>query len=363
MPAVLALVLVSLAAPTAPAIQIKDIVRQKGAEYNVLTGMGLVIGLNGTGDGDFDPTKRAMAEVLKKFIDANTLAAELADAKNIAVVQVSVNVPAHGAVEGDRLRVNVAAIKAKSLAGGQLLMTPLLEPPQGTGHQPRIFAIANGRVTLEKTDEPTVGVIEPGPQGGAQMVRPILSQLVDAQGRMTLVLNDSHANWIAATNLADQINAELSPEGPTIAVALDPKRIVVQVPAWELKYPPGPGTFVKRILESFVHPDQLGIGAKVVINQQTGTIVMGGEVVVSPMLVTHENLKITTLTPTPPPDPFAPTEGDQRVMAVDPAGEGGTKLADLQAAFEQLKVDAQDRIEILKAMHRAGYLHAELILE
>src|SRR5690606_16732917 len=101
----------------------------------------------------------------------------------------------------------------------------------------------------------------------------------------------------------------------------------------------------------------------VVINERTGTIVVSGDVQISPVIISHKGLTITTITPQPAPNVLNPQVIQDPFLAVDPGGRGGAKLADLLAAFNQLKVEAQDRIEILKLMHQSGKLHAQLILE
>lgn len=100
-----------------------------------------------------------------------------------------------------------------------------------------------------------------------------------------------------------------------------------------------------------------------VINEKTGTIVFSHDVQISPVGVTHRGLSINMVTPEPVATAEAPVVERRNTVAIDPDNRGGTKLADLIKVFNQLKVDAPDRIAIIKEIHRSGKLHAQLILE
>jgi len=287
--------------------------------------------------------------------DTNVVAGELKNAKNVAMVYVSCDLPAHGVREGDRLDVTIATVgAAKSLVGGQLIITPLLTPSKSS---PLLFAFAEGALVVEDEENPTTAKIE----SGAQMVADNFTQLMDEYGRLTLVLDDTAASWTASKNIADEINDIFTLDGSEpIARALDQKSVIVQVPGYNRHDPAG---FVSSILNHYIHPSSVSNGAKVVINQKTGTIVIGGDVEISPTLISHKGMTITLLSPLPEPDPRVPQEIEKRFVSMDSQKKGGAQLADLEAAFNQLKVEADDRIEILKAMHDAGYLHAQLILD
>lgn len=336
----------------AQAVQIQDIVRLKGSEPNRLVGFGLVVGLRGTGDGKLPSNSRAMAEAISKFVDANVVAAELSDAKNVALVSITAELPAHGVREGDLVDVKIASVhNARSLEGGRLLLTPLVGP----GPNPPVLAFAEGDITIENDNVPTVARVK----NGAQLTVDIMTQLMDRWGRITLVINDSHAGWPVSRNIAEQINGLLSPDGPSIARAVDQKNVVIQVPMWERE---NPAAFVSQILETYLDPDHVSNGARVVINERTGTVIIGGDVQISPVLISHKGLTITTLTPQPEPTPINPQTKRSDFVIMDPERRGGTRLADLQAAFDQLKVEADDRIEIFKMLADSGYMHAQLII-
>jgi flagellar P-ring protein FlgI len=342
-----------VAAP-AWAVQVQDVARLKGSEANKITGMGLVVGLNGTGDGGkFLPAMRPLAEMIGHFIDPNTSALDLKDGKSVALVSITAELPANGVREGDRVAVSVATVgPAKSLVGGRLFMVPLIAPRPDTD---MIFAFAEGAVSVEDTDNPTTGVVE----NGATLTRDIMTRHIQ-NGQVTLVINEAYASWPVARNLATQINGELAPEGPPLARATDPKNVTVQVPMWERN---DPATFLAKLMVISFPTNLMAIGARVVINEKTNTIIMSGDVEISPVAISHEGLTITRLTPRPQPDPANPVQSEDRFIGIDPAGTGGAKLADLLDAFNLLKVDAKDRIEIIKDMAANGHLHAQLIYE
>lgn len=337
----------------AEAAQVQDLVRLKGSESNRLVGFGLVTGLSGTGDGGkFKPTARVLAQALSRFVDARALAEEMKDADNVALVQVTATLPATGVREGSLVDVEVSAVAAESLAGGQLFMTPLVAP----GPNGQVFAFAAGPIVVEDMELPTTGVVS----GGAQMIHDVRTQLTDAAGRITLILDEPHASWSAAHLIAQQINGAMAPEGPVIAAAVDAANVVVQLPPWERD---APAAFVSRMLELYIDSEYVAPPARVVINEKTGTIVVGGDVEISPVLVSHRGLTMTTVQPPLEPTALNPQVESHPFISMDPQGKGGASLENLQAAFDQLKVPAEDRIDILKLLKRSGYLHAQLILE
>src|SRR5580700_642523 len=148
---------VALIAPPAGAVKIADITRIGGERTNVLTGLGLVYGLKGTGDGGgFAPAIAPLRSMLAKFGDPVTVQ-ELNNAANVAVVMVTATVPGAGARDGDHLDVNVSSVgAAASLRGGRLFVTPMQGPLPGGP----LLALAEGPITLEDPSTPTVGVIK-----------------------------------------------------------------------------------------------------------------------------------------------------------------------------------------------------------
>jgi len=336
------------------AAQVQDIVRIKGAEQSKLVGMGLVVGLDGTGDGGkFRPAMRPLAAVIEKLIDPTVVAEELKDARNVALVTLSATLPASGVREGDAVDVYVSSVgPAKSLEGGRLFMVPMMGPRPTA--EP--LAFAEGSVVIENPDHPTVGVIPKG----AQLAVNVMSQSLDKYGRLQLVIDDEIATWPMAHNLASLVNGQLAPDGPNIARAIDPKNVIVQVPRYERQ---DPAAFISQILTAYIDPAQISTGARVVINEKTGTIVMTGDVQISPVIISQKGLTIRTVSPPVVPDPQNPRIQDETFARVDPDQRGGTKLADLLEAFNQLKVTGEDRIAIINELHRSVKLHAQLITE
>ena len=335
-------------APPSAAVQVQDIVRLKGAESSKLVGMGLVFGLNGTGDGGKNiAAMRALATVIERLNGASVVAAELKDAKNVAIVALSATLPRAGVREGDYVDVHVSAVGAKSLEGGRLFLIPLTGP-RGS----RVYAYAEGPVIVENPEQPNVGVIE----NGAQLTENVMARYFDRFGRLTLVINEENATWPVANNLANLINGIIAPDGPNLARAIDQKNIVIDVP---INQRSDPAAFISQILTAYIDPDFIAVGSRVVINEKTGTIVMSGDVQLSPLIISQRGLTITTVTPAPQ----TPQVTQNDFIGLDPANRGGAKLADLLAAFNQLKVETSDRIAIIKELDRSGLMHAQLILE
>src|SRR5205823_3902519 len=166
------------------AAKIADITRLDGQQNTFLTGLGLVIGLNGTGDGnEFKPAQNPLAQMLGKLRDPST-AAELSKVQNVAIVTLTATVPSNGVQAGDHLDVRVTSIgNARSLKGGRLFVSPMGGPVPG---QSRPLALAEGPVQLEDASEPLAGVVK----GGAIMDISIRREYVDHSGKFTLILDD-----------------------------------------------------------------------------------------------------------------------------------------------------------------------------
>jgi len=348
-----ALIVVSACLP-AHAVQVQDIVRIKGSEGSKLVGMGLVFGLDGTGDGGkYLPAMRQLAQVIGQLGDPNVIAAELRDTDSVAVVALTAALPATGVREGDKVDVQVTCMgPASSLEGGRLFLVPMQGPLPGSP----VYAFAEGAISIEDPESPRTAVVH----DGAQLTKDVFTQYLDAAGQMQLVINNDNANWTVAHNLAALLNGLLSPDGPEIARAIDQKTVVVRVPQYERQ---NPAAFISQIMQTYIDPTQVSTEARVVINEQTGTIVVTGDVEISPVVISHKGMTITTVTPEPQPTDAAPKVEEAGFVAIDPAKKGGTRLADLLAAFNQLKVPAEDRIEIIKTIAKSGKLHAKLIIE
>ena len=338
----------------ARAVQIQDVVRLKGSETSKLVGMGLVVGLTGTGDGEkYLPAIRMLTETTRAFVDDSTVPADVRDSKNVAVVYLEATVPATGVREGDRVDVHVSAVgRSKTLKGGRLMIMPMTGPLPGSP----IYAWASGALTIQDPQTPTVAVIK----HGAQLVEDISTKLLDSQGRITLVLNDEIASWPVAHNVASVINQTLAPDGPDLAMAVDQKNVIVQVPQSLLS---NPGLMATQVMRSYIDQDQIRAAARVLVNERSGQIMLGSEVEISPVIISAPGITIETLQPPPDPTPENPQLKRSHFLDIDPAARGGTKLGQLMKALERLQVPPADRISIVKDLHKHGSLHAQLIIE
>lgn len=350
----LILALLLLTAAPVSAVKVADITRMSGQRSNVLTGMGLVVGLKGTGDGGkFAPAIRPLATMLRKF-NNNVNVEELTNAQNVAVVMLQATVPASGAVNGDELDVYVMTMGgAKSLAGGRLYVTPLLGPTGMMAPNGLPYALAAGPITIENPAIPTVGVVK----RGAIMEWDMPAHTID-NGQFTLVLEPSAANWTTASTIAKIINDAENTQGETLAFVRSETIIDVIIPPGERERP---DSFISRVQRLPV--PMLPTEARVVINEKTGTMIVTGDVEISPVVISHRGLTIQTVTPAPVPTPRTPVVSNREAIALDTTGQGGAKLRDLVAALDQLKVPAEDRITIVKELHKSGKLHAKLIVE
>lgn len=342
--------LLCVIASDARAVKVGDVTRIGGQRRNFLVGLGLVIGLKGTGDGgDYAATINPLREMLEKFSDPVTVR-DLGSASNVAVVSLMATVPPNGVREGDELDVHVVSNgAASSLRGGRLFVSPLRGP---TPDSPFV-ALAQGAVELEDPSIPTSGLVKKGAVMEVDMTYRFIEN-----GRFWLVLEDSAASWTTASNIAKMINDSESTSGETLAVAVDPKNVMVSIPPMELQHP---DSFISRVQRLPV--PILASEARVQINERTGTLIVTGDVEISPVVISHKGLTISTIDPRPIPSPRNPVVSSKEVIALDTTNAGGAKLQDLVSALEQLKVPAEDRITIVKELHKTGKLHAKLVVE
>lgn len=375
-------VLVTLPASPVYAVKIGDITHLQGTRTNRLVGMGLVVGLNGTGDGGkHAPSIRALAQLHARFANPIGSPDELKNVRNVAIVTVEATLPQDGAREGERIDVYVSAEAAKSLAGGRLLLTPLVGPhpddPRG------VIAMASGPLQIEDPERPTVARIAQGATLEQNWVHSYVALgrelaaynhssfsqatqwIQPDEPYVTLVIDEPHAEWAVAYTIAQSINEEGAIPDITgaqprnqIAMAFDPRTVVVQLPEAERA---NPAPFLARIenLSLFMPYTE----ARVVVKRSTGGIVISGDAEISPAVITYKGLTITTMIPEPPATVDNPRLIESEFVALDPQRKGGAKLADLVDALNQLRVSAQDKINIIEQLYRTGKLHATLIVE
>ncbi|SFM47215.1 flagellar basal body P-ring protein FlgI [Thermodesulforhabdus norvegica] len=339
--------------------RIKDIAYFVGNRPNLLIGYGLVVGLNGTGDKDkTEFTVSTLANLLDNM--GINVDPEQVKVKNVAAVMVTARLPAFARV-GSKIDVQVSSIgDAKSLAGGTLLMTPL-QGPDG-----EIYAVAQGPVTIGgfaaggaaaqvQQNHPTVGYIA----NGAIVEKEVP---VDYSGlnRLDLIIRDP--DFTTAYHISEAINVVF---GNGTASPKDAGTVTVSIPP---KWASNIVGFISKVESLEVIPDYI---AKVVINERTGTIVMGENVRISPVAVAHGNLTVS-ITERPyvsQPLPFAPGE-----TVVVPRTEvevkeekahlavvgGGVTIGQVVEGLNALGATPRDLINILQAIKAAGALHADL---
>lgn len=325
------IVLITLSSAWAFAARLKDIASIRGVRENQLIGYGLVIGLKGTGDSAAQFTGQSFARLINKMgvkIDQESLTS-----KNVAAVIITAKLPAF-AKAGNPLDIKVSSIgDSTSLVGGTLLQTPL------RAGNDEIFAVAQGSVSVlgdGKEMHTTVGTIP----NGAMIERDIQADFANRKMyRMTL----HNPDFTTAARTMLTINKELSGQYATATDAgtLD----IITPPNYENK-----GVELMATLEAIeIDPDQK---ARVVINEKTGTIVIGEKVKIAKVGISHGNLSLKIVD--------AQTKKvlpvDDKVTVLD----SGVNVGELVQALNKLGVAPKDLISILHSIKAAGALHAEL---
>lgn len=347
---------------SAHAIRIKDIAAFEGVRENQLVGYGLVVGLSGSGDSD---QTRFPIQSVVNMLERVGVTVNRADitVKNVAAVIVTATLPPF-AKQGNRLDVTVSSLgDAKSIAGGTLVMTPL------KGGDNQVYVVAQGSVLTNsfafggsaasaQKNHPTAGRV---PNGG--LVERELPNVL--AGKPTLRLNLNHADFTTATRVTNAINDKFN---SSVAATADPGTVVLQIPEG---YKNRPVEFVAALETLEVRPDT---PAKVVLNERTGTIVMGDNVRISTVAVSHGNLSLV-IKETPQvsqPSPLSKTgetvvvprtdmkvsEETRRLMVVPE----GASIGDVIKALNLLGVTPRDLIGILQAIKAAGALQADLTI-
>jgi flagellar P-ring protein precursor FlgI len=354
-----------VAGPASAGIRAQDVARLQGQRTNKLMGYGLVVGLNGTGDGDkYAATMRALAALHTRYHAPVLHGADLSGNGSVAIVAVEATVPEFGAREGEALDVVVSTIgRAKSLAGGQLLTTPLqyaMFDARDAATQ-QIFALAGGRLELPDIETPTRAVI----RAGATLEADFFYTFIDGQ-YITLVLDDAHAGWPWAQMLARAINhaeGELAPRGADgeqrgrqvvfteIAIALGPKNVRVRIPTPELARPAG---FISRVLQTelFMLPEQQ---ARVTINRTTRNVSFTGTVTISPTILQIPGFGTVSI--------GGAADGPDAAAAPATPQVDGVDFQQLMQTLAALQVTPDQMITAIEHLHRTGTLHAQLRYE
>ncbi|NVO22098.1 flagellar basal body P-ring protein FlgI [Donghicola mangrovi] len=370
------IIILSLMAPMmAKADRIKDLASVAGVRSNPLVGYGLVVGLAGTGDGGSTLTQQSMQSIISRLgleTDAGGL-----DAKNAAAVMVTAEMSPF-LKPGQKMDITVStAGKAKSLKGGTLLMTPLM------GADGEVYAIAQGNLVVgglgvEAGDGssvmvniPTVGRIP----GGATVERLVETPFLESE---YFVLNLHRNDFSTSNRMAEAINGMF---GGGVALPLDGTSVRVRAPA-----DPGQRVSFMGMLES-IEVEPAEAPAKIIVNSRTGTVVISGDVRVSPAAVTHGSLTVRVneklnvdqggatvvanggqngaQVVVPGGNPVV-TPNSQIDVQQDPARaflfDPGVSLSSLVDAINAVGASPADLVAILEALNSAGALRAELII-
>ena len=354
--------LIILVTVNAHAIRIKDLASFEGVRDNQLMGYGLVVGLNGTGDSDQTKIQTQSVVNMLERMGITTTVNDI-KIKNVAAVMVTATLPPF-AKQGNRLDVLVSSIgDAKSIAGGTLIMAPL----KGADNQ--IYAVAQGSIltnsfafggqgaTAQK-NHPTAGRVP----NGALVERELPNTLT---GKSILNLNLSVADFTTASRIVIAINDKFK---SAVAASSDPGSVTLAIPE---AYKNRAVEFVASLELLEIKPDLV---ARVVLNERTGTIVMGENVRISTVAVTHGSLTLV-IKETPQvsqPSPLSKTgetkivprtdlkveEDNRRLMVL----QEGASIGDVVRALNLLGVPPRDLISILQAVTSAGALQADLTI-
>ncbi|CAH2030012.1 flagellar basal body P-ring protein FlgI [Trichlorobacter ammonificans] len=348
-------------AMSADAARVKDIASFDGVRDNQLVGYGLVVGLNGSGDSD--QTKfpvQSLVNMLEKM--GVTVNRNDVKVKNVAAVMVTTTLPPF-AKQGSKLDVLVSSLgDAKTIAGGTLIMTPL----RGADNQ--VYAVAQGSVLTNSfafggqgasisKNHPTAGRIA----GGGLVERELPNVL---SGKSSLRLNLAQSDFTTASRMVAAINKQFAGS----AASADAGSVVVRIPD---EYAARPIDFIAQVENIEVVQDA---PARVVVNERTGTIVMGDRVKISGVAISHGNLGLT-IKETPKvsqPNPLA--RGGETVVVPDTSMKvqeevrrltimpDANTIGDVVRGLNLLGVTPRDLISILQAIKAAGALQAELVI-
>lgn len=368
--ALIAVPLMPLPAHAAASARIKDIADIEGVRDNVLVGYGLLVGLAGTGDSvnAIPFTRQSLANMLERLgVNAKDVLAQI-KTKNVAAVMVTAKMPSL-ARQGSRVDVAVSSLgDAKSLEGGMLLATPLMAADGQT------YAVAQGAVvvggfmatgkdgsTITKNHTTVARIAE-----GAVVERETGFELAQLGNTLRFVLRQP--DFTTATRLKDAINTAFK---EPLAQADDNARISVVVPS---RYQHQLAAIIQKIENLTVEPAS---EARVIIDEKTGTIVMGENVRIAPVAISHANLTITVTEEKTISQPLSFNVAGQTVVTNkstvetldDDPNHGkfeildtGASLADLVSGLNTLGVKPRDIISILQNIKAAGALQAELVI-
>jgi flagellar P-ring protein precursor FlgI len=345
-------------------VRIKDVATFRNLGTHQLVGYGLVIGLNGSGD-----SRRSApftAQSVKSMLDrlGVSVTAGALQAQNVAAVIVTAELPV-SATLGSRLDVTVSSLgDAKSLAGGTLVLTPL------TGSDGEVFAVAQGAVTVGgfqangESEELVAGIPTAGRVANGALVQRSPSDTLNSNDFITLQLNNP--DFSLSVQVADQINRFARAIYKTDAAREKNERLVLLRKPKSVSF----SRFLAQIGNLSVRADE---PAAVVVDERSGTIVIGKNVKVSTVAVTHGNLtvRVTEENRVSQPQPFSDGQtvvSTDTLLQVDqPPGQleivSGASLQNLVFGLNQMGLKPKGIIAILQAIKSAGALHANLVVQ
>ncbi|MEQ8392302.1 MAG: flagellar basal body P-ring protein FlgI [Thalassospira sp.] len=344
--------------------RIKDIADFEGVRDNMLVGYGLVVGLNGTGDdlGDAEFTRQSMVAMLERLGINVREQIEDVDSDNIAAVMVTATLPPFSR-QGARIDVSISAIgTSESLQGGTLLVTPMV------GADGEVYAVAQGNLAVGgfsaggNAETIVKGVPTSARIASGGIVEREIDFNLNSMQDMSVILRNP--DFTTARRISDAINAYL---GEVSARASDPGTVRLNIPD---RYDQNVVALLTDIEQLRVEPDQI---ARVVIDENTGTIVMGENVRINRVAIAQGNLtiRVTESQQVSQPSPFSDagtTEVvDRTNIEVDEDEdnqlgvlESGVSLQELVNGLNSLGVGPRDMITILQAIKTSGALQAEI---
>jgi flagellar P-ring protein FlgI len=349
------------AAPEKTGVRLKDLVSIEGVRTNQLLGYGLVVGLNGTGDRQqtLFPAQSLTNLLLRMGVSVNPT---LITVKNTAAVMVTATLPPY-AQPGSALDATVAAVgDASNLQGGLLVLTSLrgingqvfgtVQGPVVTGG----FLAGRGTANSAAVNHPTVGRIP----NGVSVERAAPSVPLGNVIKLQLKEED----FTTSARISEAVNKRFGARN-AVAHAENSGLVTVAVPA---EYSASPTEFVAELERLVVEPDRV---ARVVVNERTGTVILGNEVRIAPVAIMHGNLTVaieTRLVPVPT-GPFSSAPGatapETTVAAKDEKSRNlvlkdGATVEELVKALASIGSTTRDVIAILESLRAAGALDAEL---
>ncbi|MBX9599739.1 MAG: flagellar basal body P-ring protein FlgI [Bryobacteraceae bacterium] len=343
-------------------VRLKELAALEGVRDNQLIGYGLVVGLNGTGDKrQTFFSAQSLTNLLERM--GVTVPPQAILVRNMAAVMVTANLPAY-AQPGRRIDVTVGAIgDAQNLQGGLLVLTPLraadgqiyavAQGPVVTGG----FAVNAGAGNAQAVNHPTTGRV---PEGAIVERAP---PSIPPAARIRLQLRQ--ADFTTAARIAEAVNQRFAPNAPPIAVAENSAAVVVDAP---------PG-YANRPVEFIADLETLRVKAdralKVIVNERTGTVVMGKDIRIAPAAIMHGALSVEIQTQFQVSQPNPLAEGrttvtpDVSVRSREEKARNillkdGTTVEELVRALQAIGSTPRDIIAILQALRTAGALEAEI---